>query len=116
MEPKDLGKTSTGIQANVAGLLCYAVGFVTGIIFFLIEKENKFVRFHAVQSMITFGAFLVLSIALNIFLQFLPFAVLALGSLIGFAQLVLWILLMVKAYQGETFKLPVVGDVAEKYI
>ena len=54
MEGKDLGKTSVGLQANVAGLLCYLVGWITGLIFFLIEKENKFVRFHALQSLITF--------------------------------------------------------------
>ena len=106
---KDLGKTSTGIQANVAGLLCYLAGFVTGIIFYLIEKDNKFVRFHAMQSCITFGAVFVLQIffvAMPIFIFLLP--ILSIGSLI------LWIVLMVKAYQGEKFKLPIIGDVAEK--
>ncbi len=116
MEPKDLGKTSTGIQANVAGLLCYVVGFVTGIVFFMIEKENKFVRFHAMQSIITFGGLFVISIAINIFLTFIPFVVFAFGALIGLLQLVLWVVLMVKAYQGATFKLPITGELAEKYV
>ena len=56
----DLGKTSTGIQPNVAGLLAYVVGFVTGIIFFVIEKENKFVRFHAMQCILSSAALFVL--------------------------------------------------------
>ena len=56
MDQVDLGKSSTGLDAKVAGLLCYVVGWVTGLIFFLIEKENKFVRFHAMQSIIVFGS------------------------------------------------------------
>ena len=53
-------KTSTGLQENVAGLLCYVLGWVTGLIFILIEKENKFVRFHAMQSIVTFGSITVI--------------------------------------------------------
>jgi uncharacterized membrane protein len=103
--------TSTGIDQNVAGLLCYVVGWVTGLIFFLIEKDNKFVRFHAMQSMITFGGLT----ALFLFLGFIPFIGWMLVPVLGLLQLVLWILLMVKAYQGEKFKLPVIGDLAEKH-
>jgi len=55
METKDLGKTSTGIQANMAALLSYLAGWITGLIFFLVEKENKFVRFHAMQSILASG-------------------------------------------------------------
>jgi uncharacterized membrane protein len=109
---KDLGKTSTGMQPNIAALLSYVLGFITGIIFFLIEKDNKFVRFHAMQAMITFGALFVL----QIFLGFIPVIGLILLPLVGIASLVLWIVLMVKAYQGEKFKLPIVGDIAEKQI
>ncbi len=108
---KDLGKTSTGIQANVAGLLSYLLGFISGIVFLVIEKENKFVRFHAMQSTITSGALFVLQIVLS----FIPFLVM-LSLLVGLAGLALWIILMVKAYQGETFKLPVIGEIAEKNI
>ena len=122
MEPNDLGKTSTGLQPNVAGLLCYVLGWITGLIFFLIEKENKFVRFHAMQSIIVFGALFVLQIVIGIFVRifivihlyfFLPVFTL-LYPLVGLVALVLWILLMVKAYQGEKFKLPIAGDIAEK--
>jgi uncharacterized membrane protein len=105
-------KTSTGLNQNVAGMLCYLVGWITGLIFFLIEKDNRFVRFHAMQSMITFGALTVLFIVLG----FIPFIGTMLFPILGIVQVVLWILLMVKAYQGERFKLPVIGDLAEQNI
>lgn len=108
---KDLGKTSTGIQANVAALLSYLVGFISGIVFLVIEKENKFVRFHAMQSVIVSGALFVLQIVLG----FIPFLVM-LSPLVGLLGIALWVILMVKAYQGEIFKLPVIGDIAEKKI
>lgn len=111
MPATDLGKTSTGIQANVAALLSYLLGVITGVIFYLIEKENKFVRYHAVQSTITFGALLVLGIVLN----FVPIVGVMLMPILGIAEIILWIFLMIKAYQGEKFKLPIVGDMAEKY-
>ncbi len=108
---KDLGKTSTGIQANMAALLSYLVGFVSGIVFLVIEKENKFVRFHAMQSTITSGSIFVLQIVLS----YIPFLVM-LSPLVGLLGIALWIILMIKAYQGEMFKLPVIGDIAEKKI
>lgn len=117
MDVKDQGKTSSGLQANVAGLLCYLLGAITGIIFYLIEKDNKFVRFHAMQSIVVFGALLVLNIVISFLMPMLgPLAVFAipLAALLGLLGLVLWILLMVKAYQGELFKLPIAGDIAEK--
>lgn len=121
MENTDLGKSSTGMQANVAALLCYVLGWITGLVFFLIEKENKFVRFHAMQSIVVFGALTAAQIAIGIFiglftvvhLYFLIPIFTLLYPLIGLAGLVLWILLMVKAYQGEKFKLPIAGDIAE---
>ncbi|MDD5195353.1 MAG: DUF4870 domain-containing protein [Candidatus Omnitrophica bacterium] len=109
-EKKDLGKTSIGMEANVAALLSYVLGFITGLVFYLIEKENKFVRFHAMQSMIVFGFLFVL----GIIVQVIPLFGMIISSLIWLAHLILWILLMVKAYQGELFKLPIAGDIAEK--
>ena len=105
-------KTSSGMNQNVAGLLCYLAGWITGLIFFLIEKENRFVRFHAMQSIITFGSLSVLFIVIG----FMPFVNLVLIPILALVQLVLWIILMVKAYQGELFKLPMIGDMAEKNI
>jgi len=109
---KDLGKTSTGMQPNVAALLSYLVGFITGIVFYIIEKENKFVRFHAMQSIITFAAIFVL----QMILIFIPIIGWLLRFIVGIGSLVLWIVLMIKAYKGETFKLPVAGDIAEKQV
>jgi uncharacterized membrane protein len=98
-----MAKSSTGLEENVAGLLCYVLGWITGLVFFLIEKDSKFVKFHAMQSIITFGACTILS--------FIPIV----NWFIGIIALVLWILLMVKAYQGQKFKLPFIGDLAEKW-
>jgi len=105
-------KTSTGLEANVAGLLCYVLGWITGLVFILIEKENKFVRFHAMQSIIVFGAITVASIIFNL----IPFIGWFLGVLLSILALVLWIILMVKAYQGDKYKLPWAGELAEKQV
>lgn len=107
---KDLGKSSTGMAPNVAALLSYLFGFVTGIIFYVIEKENKFVRFHAMQSIVTFGGLF----ALGFVLTLIPVAGWAVLPMLWVVELVLWVILMVKAYQGEWFKLPLAGDFAEK--
>jgi uncharacterized membrane protein len=112
METKEQGTTTLGIQGNIAALICYLGGFVTGLIFMFIEKENKFVRFHAVQSIAVFGGLFILNMAIGLIL---PWSLKgAFSSLIGVLSFVLWIVLMVKAYQGEEFRLPVAGDIAEK--
>jgi uncharacterized membrane protein len=103
-------KTSTGLQENVAGLLCYVLGWVTGIIFLILEKDNKFVRFHAIQSIVVFGAYTVLSIIFG----WIPIVGWVLNTVIGIAAFILWVILMVKAYQGNMYKLPVSGDIAAK--
>lgn len=103
-------KTSTGLDENIAGLLAYLLSFVTGIIFLIIEKENSFVRFHAFQSVFLFGGLFVISIGLSL----VPFIGWLLSALISPIAFVLWIVCMYKAYQGERFKLPIVGDIAEK--
>ncbi len=110
------GKTSTGMEQNLEGLLCYLVGWITGIVFLIVEKENQFVRFHAIQSIVTFGAYTVVSVLVSIVFGFIPFVGAAISWLIGVAALILWILLMVKAYQGKMYKLPVAGDFAEKQL
>ncbi len=110
MEEKDLGKTSMGMQPNLAALLSYLLGFFTGIIFYVLEKENKFVRFHAMQSMIVFGFLFVA----GMFLGFIPIIGGLFYFLVWIVSVILWIVLMLKAYQGETFKVPVAGDIAEK--
>jgi uncharacterized membrane protein len=104
-------KTSTGLAENVAGLLCYVLGWISGLVFILIEKENKFVRFHAMQSIIVFGALTIASIILGL----IPFIGAFLGILIYLLGIILWIILMVRAYQGTRHKLPWAGDLAEKW-
>ncbi|PIP19715.1 MAG: hypothetical protein COT38_01880 [Candidatus Omnitrophica bacterium CG08_land_8_20_14_0_20_41_16] len=110
MDVKDLGKTSLGMEANVAALLSYLLGFITGIIFYVLEKENKFVRFHAMQSILVFGSLFVLAIVVGI----MPFMGWALVNIIWILDIILWVILMVKAYRGEYFKLPIAGDIAEE--
>jgi len=104
------GKTSTGLQPNVAGLLCYLFGWVTGLVFLILEKENKFVRFHAIQSIVVFGAITVIQIILS----FIPIIGWIISLIVWLLSIVLWIVLMLKAYQGQMYKLPVAGDIAEK--
>lgn len=102
-------KTSTGLDANLAAALSYLVGFVTGIIFLLVEKENKFVRFHAMQSTLLFLGI----VAVDILLQLVPL----LGSLVVVfvvipLSAILWLFMMYRAYQGDEYKLPLVGQMA----
>ena len=105
-------KSSTGLDANVAGLLCYVLGWVSGLVFVLIEQESKFVRFHAMQSIYVFG---VINIA-GIILGWIPFIGWFLVGIIGLLGFVLWIVLMIKAYQGAEFKVRWAGDLAEKWV
>lgn len=107
---KNLGETSIGMQPNLAGLLCYFLGFITGLVFYLVEKKNHFVRFHAMQSMVVFGGLFVI----NLVLLIVPILGVLVSTLLSLLSIVLWVLLMVKAYQGEYFKLPIAGDIAEK--
>ena len=116
----------TGMQENVAGLLCYVLGWVTGLVFFLIDKR-PFVRFHAMQSIITFGGLNVLTWVLvwGSWYGGMAGGLMGLGvglavagllsTLLWIATLILWILCMVKAHQGQRFKLPIVGNLAEGY-
>ena len=104
-------KTDLGLDENVEALLAYVLGFVTGIIFYLLEKKNEYVRFHTMQSIATFAGIFVISTVLNI----VPILGPILGMLLNLGGIILWIILMIKAYQGERIKLPIVGDIAEKY-
>lgn len=98
--------SSTNLDPNVAGLLCYLAGWITGIIFLVIEKKNATVRFHAIQSIVVFGAFSIVSAILS-WVPVIPF-------ILSAAAFILWILLMVKTYKGQKWVLPVAGAIAEK--
>ena len=106
--------SGSSLDPNIKGLLCYLFGWVSGLIFFLLEKDDDFVRFHAMQSIIVFGAWTVAQILFYI-LWLVPFLGLILSWLWWVVAVVLAIILMIKAYQGEKFKLPVAGDLAEKW-
>jgi uncharacterized membrane protein len=108
--------TSEGLAENVAGLLCYVLGWLTGIIFILIDKR-PFVKFHAAQSIVVFGALTVLRIGIGIVLGaggMIGFGLWALISMcLGLLTLVLWILLMIKAYQHVLFRVPIAAPIAD---
>ena len=105
-------ESSTGLSANVAGLLCYVAGWVTGIVFVVLEKKSTFVKFHAWQSIMTFG---VLTVAYLI-LFWIPFIGWILSILIGILMFVLWLILIIQAGSGKMWKVPGAGDWAERQI
>lgn len=107
-----MNKTSVGVPENVAGLLCYVLGWISGFIIILLEKENRFVRFHALQSIVVFGA---LSVLGSVF-SWIPFIGGFFAWIIWVVALILWVVLMVKAAQGVIYKVPWAGDIAEKWV
>ncbi|HEY0429590.1 MAG TPA: DUF4870 domain-containing protein [Pyrinomonadaceae bacterium] len=114
-------KSALGLDGNVAALIGYPIGIVALISVF-IEKDNKFVRFHAFQSLLFWAAIFVIYIGLVIVMVFFAFISSLLATLFwlllvlaGFGVLAGIILLAYKAFQGEMFKLPVIGDMAEKW-
>lgn len=107
-----MSKTSTGLEPNVAAVLSYVLGFITGIIFLLIEEKNRFVRFHAMQSIFFSGSLLIINIVLSV----IPFLGWGISWLISVLAFVVWIVLMIKAYQNERYKLPIIGDLAENQL
>jgi uncharacterized membrane protein len=113
--------TSTGVDARLSSILCYAGWWVTGLVFLFAERQHAKVRFHAAQSLVVFG---VISIALFLcggasavafFVAAPTFQMLqAIGNAIWFAAVLLWLLLLVKTWRGETWRVPVAGDLATK--
>ena len=125
------GKSTMGLEENVASALCYVLTWLTGIIFFFMEKENKTVRFHAMQSILTFIPLTILGWILGwigrpsfgygsygyygySYSPGIPALVWASWGIWAITGL-LWLILVFKAYKGEKFKLPVIGDIAEKH-
>ncbi len=123
--------TASGLEPNIAGLLCYVLWWLSGLIFFLVEKDNKFIRFHAIQSMVAFGSVTVILILIGILRAVLVAifwgglrswgAAALFNTLFSGLSVIIWvgavvlaIILMIKAYQNETFKLPIAGNIAEK--
>ena len=128
--PVQTAKSSTGLDENVAALLSYVMTWVTGLVFFFIEKESRLVRFHAMQAILLGGTAVVLGIVIWVgwvilliimaqvsdvltMLVNLVFVLLMIAFYLGL--LIAWILCMVKAYQKQYFKLPVFGKFAEQF-
>ena len=115
-----VGANTAGMTDNVAGALCYVLGLITGIVFLVLApyNQNKFVRFHAFQAIFFHVAFIGIWIVETIIAMMLPWSLSVIMSLVGMVialgGLAIWVWLIVKAYQGEKFKLPVIGDLAEK--
>ncbi|HUQ88190.1 MAG TPA: hypothetical protein VM096_11565 [Vicinamibacterales bacterium] len=113
--------TSTGVDARLASMLCYAGWWVTGLIFLFAERKHPDVRFHAAQSIVVFG---VLSVALFVcggasaiafFVLPVTFQMIqAFGNALWFGAVVLWLVLLVRTWRGETWRVPVAGDLAMK--
>jgi len=124
MVDQSSGSQSTGgsgLQPNVASLLCYVCTFITGIIFLVLEKDNRQIKFHAWQAILLGAASIVVQFGLSILSLLLGYLSGVLSMLIGFLGFVIWavffvcwILCMVKAYQNEQWKIPYLGDIAEK--
>jgi uncharacterized membrane protein len=104
------GRSSTGLDENLAGALAYFGVFISGIALLVLEKESSYVRFHALQSTVAFlGLFVIELIG-----RMIPLIGPLLTVIIPPAALILWIVLMVKAYQGERWQLPLIGEIAEE--
>ncbi len=122
-------KTSLNLDPKLARVLCYALGWVTGLIFYFVE-ENKNIRFHAMQSIIAFGVITILLIGISLIgsivllaVSFIGFLVPIIGALIGvinlligLGTLLLWLYCLLNAYQDADFRLPVIADNAEKFV
>ncbi|MFP4654595.1 MAG: DUF4870 domain-containing protein [Methanohalobium sp.] len=105
-------RTAIKLNENIVGLLCYLGFWLTGVLFLLIENNNKFVQFHALQSFLTF-----LPLTLFIFLvAWVPFVGWLLAEFVGFGVLLIMLILAFQAYRGSKFRLPFVGNIAYNYI
>ena len=105
-------KSVFGLNENLAGVLCYAGFFFSGVIILVMEKENRNVRFHALQSTLWF---MLLGVARTV-AGWLPIIRGPLGSLIGIVTVLSWLLLMYFAFVGRRFKIPMIGEVAEAQV
>jgi uncharacterized membrane protein len=128
--PVQTTKSSTGLDENIAALLSYVLGWIGGLIFFLIEKDSRLVRFHAMQSLL-FNV-LVGVVAIVVWVVWMVFFIVgsAIGDIVGglvgiigtllwvvffIGVAVAWIMCLVKAFQSQYWKLPIIGNFAEKF-
>jgi uncharacterized membrane protein len=124
--PASGGQTNLGVAPNVGGLLCYipcCIGFLFSIVVAVVEKQSRFVRFHAFQSLLLHAAMFVIGIGFTILsfvfafmnIGILNLLLLPIRLLLGVGLLGLCVFLMIKANNGEEFQLPLIGDMASKW-
>jgi len=123
------GKTSVGLDANLASMICYltmiccGLGIIISLVFFIMEKTNRLLRFHAMQALLFGGVWIVIGVAIRILSMILSIGDLDMGLfifwglilvriLIALFLLIFLILAAIKAYQGQYYKLPILGDIA----
>jgi uncharacterized membrane protein len=123
------GKTSVGLDANLASMICYltmiccGLGIIISLIFFIMEKTNRLLRFHAMQALLFGGVWIVIGVAFRILSMLLSIGDLDMGLivfwglllvriLVALFLLIFLILAAIKAYQGQYYKLPIIGDIA----
>ena len=128
--PVQTTKSSTGLDENIAATLSYVLNWVSGLVFFLIEKDSRLVRFHGMQSILLTVVAAVIFIVLWIVWIVIAVITTQLPGLIGtlfnliivlvwivfwLAIIIAWVMCLIKAYQSQYFKLPVIGNLAEKF-
>ncbi len=123
MAEKETQDAFSGMDENVRAALSYVLGWITGLVFLLVEKDSEFVKFHAMQSLITFLGLTIVYMVIGSLMASMFYLA---GGLWGILSLVntllmligfiLWLVLMIKAYQGEKYKLPVIGDIADNQV
>ncbi len=120
---RSLGVSATGLDPQVAAMLSYLAMWVTGVVFLLLERENRFVRFHAMQSVIGLGT--LWAIGLLCWIASFPMALVSTGAFralivtamaIWAACVLVWVICLLKAYSGERYKLPIAGALAERWV
>jgi uncharacterized membrane protein len=105
-------KTGTGLSPNVAAVLTYVLGWVSGLLFLLIERKNNFVRFHAAQSVLVFGPVTIAGILIGL----IPVAGWMINTALAFFAFILWIELMVRASVGQTCTVPLASTIAKRQL
>jgi uncharacterized membrane protein len=108
MNEKPQDETTTGLNENLSAALCYLFGWLSGLVFLLVEQRNGYVRFHAWQSLLTFGGLSLIAV----FGGWLPMLGSVIVPVISLITFVVWIVMMIKAYKGERYRLPIVGEIA----
>jgi uncharacterized membrane protein len=115
------GPTSTGVEPRLSALLCYSAWWISGLIFLIVEQQHRAVRFHAAQSVVLFGALSLVigllsagSVGMLVVSAAAFQAARLLVYLVWFAAVAIWLLLMLKTFQGETWRVPFASDLADR--